>query len=167
MVSYNELYLWGLVVAHGCLFGGLADEGYDMSDFAVRYMNSMTRAAMDNGDATQLTMLSCDIIDSLKKEGIEPKRSTELQHNFMNKWIGETYCYIQWITGLPSSEVVKRVTYEDLSRRYGGLHDRDLIESSLILIYVNGLMTEEIKAMEEYEEYFPNMRTASKLQACI
>ena len=155
MVSYNEIYLWDLVEAHGYLFGDLADDGYDMSDFAVRYMNSRTRAAMDRGNAIQLTMLSYDIIDSLRKEGIEPKKSNKLQHGFMNEWIGETYCYIQWITGLPSSEVVKRVTYDDLSRRYGGLHDRDLIESSLILIYVNGLMTDEIKATKEYKEYFP------------
>ena len=53
-------------------------------------------------------------------------KAGEAMKGFVPDWIGEFYAYYQWYYDMPSSEVVKKIPVDFLSKAYYGLHDLDL-----------------------------------------
>ena len=60
-----------------------------------------------------------------KTEGYSLKAGKAME-GFMPDWIGEFYAYYQWSYNIPSSDVVKKLPIDFLSKAYQGLHDLDL-----------------------------------------
>lgn len=128
MRAYSEAYLNDVVENQGKLFD-LVSQNYpkkDTSDFINAYMSSKTRKSIDESQAYVNTMNADELWNYFcKKDNFKLKDGKALE-GFMPDWIGEFYAYYQWYYDIPSSEVIKKVPLDFLTKAYSGLHDLEL-----------------------------------------
>lgn len=48
-------------------------------------------------------------------------------------WVGWTYAYYQWYSGLPFREIVSAIPYQELLNHYWPLHEADVTKSATIM----------------------------------
>lgn len=128
MRAYSDAYLNDVVENQGKLFDFVAHSfpGTDTEDFINTYMTSRTRKSIDEAKAYVNTMDAKELWAYFTKTEKYTLKSGKALGGFMPDWIGEFYAYYQWYYGIPSSEVVKKVSVDFLKRAYYGLHDLEL-----------------------------------------
>lgn len=128
MKAYPVDYLDDVVETQGKLFD-LISQTYpdkDTKGFIQAYMSSKTRKSIDEAQAYVSTMTATDLLAyylDTEQYVFQPGVAME---GFLPDWIGEFYAYYQWYYDIPSAELVKRISVDDLMRSYHGLHDLDL-----------------------------------------
>lgn len=128
MSAYPKDYLDDVVESQGKLFDFVALNfpNADTEDFINAYMNSKTRAAIDEAQAYVATMSAAQLWDYFTEtEGYELRPGCALS-GFAPDWIGEFYAYYQWRYDIPSAEVARKVPVSFLVKAYPGLHDLEL-----------------------------------------
>ncbi len=128
MHAYSELYLNDVVENQGKLFDMVAQSypDKDTKAFIQAYMESATRKSIDESQAYVNTMdykRLWEYFCKKEKYSLQPGKALE---GFVSDWIGEFYAYYQWYYNIPSSEVVKKVPLDFLTKAYYGLHDLEL-----------------------------------------
>jgi hypothetical protein len=128
MPAYPEAYLSNVVESQGKLFDYVAQQFTDKDtiDFINTYMNSETRASIDNAQAYVNTMDAKELFEYFVQTDHYKLINGKAMEGFMPDWIGEFYAYYQWLYDLPSSEVIKKIPLSFLTKAYAGLHDLDL-----------------------------------------
>lgn len=48
-------------------------------------------------------------------------------------WVGWTYAYYQWHSGLPFREIVAAIPYQELLERYWPLHEADVTKAAAVM----------------------------------
>lgn len=128
MHAYSELYLNDVVENQGKLFDMVAQSypDKDTKAFIQAYMESATRKSIDESQAYVNTMDYKRLWEYFcEKENYSLQQGKALE-GFMPDWIGQFYAYYQWYYNIPSSEVVKKVPIDFLTKAYYGLHDLEL-----------------------------------------
>ena len=120
------LYLDDLAEAQGILFEEVVNRGYDLVDFAPRYMQTHLRVMMDKGSAKHCTMYHYDIFDELAKLRFQFKPAVLSLDSWMANWIGEFYARLQWRADRSSAYVIACVPIEQVIQSYNVLHDLDM-----------------------------------------
>lgn len=128
MHAYSELYLNDVVENQGKLFDMVAQSypDKDTKAFIHAYMESATRKSIDESQAYVNTMdykRLWEYFCEKENYSLQPGKALE---GFMPDWIGQFYAYYQWYYNIPSSEVVKKVPIDFLTKAYYGLHDLEL-----------------------------------------
>lgn len=125
---YDSSYLQDVVETQGALFERLQDDApnIDGIDFIRSYMKSATRAHLDRGDAYLATMDARDLMSYYVATDRQPLKNGVPLVGFKPNWMGQFYARYQWESGLPSLEIVDKISPEWLSSAYYGLHDLDL-----------------------------------------
>lgn len=128
MQVFSKSYLQHVVKTQGQLFDMYARQhpDCDTEDFISSYLNSATRASIDEGQAYVCTMDAETLMSwFLEKNGYVPKNGESMK-GFMPDWIGRFYAQCQWQGQLSSRETLKKVPIAYLKSMYSGLHDLDL-----------------------------------------
>lgn len=128
MGAYPESYLNDVVENQGKLFDFVAQTfpDKDTKDFIEKYMTSKTRESIDEAMAYVNTMDAKSLWQYFMENEHYDLKAGEAMKGFAPDWIGEFYAYYQWYYDMPSSEVVKKIPVDFLSKAYYGLHDLDL-----------------------------------------
>lgn len=128
MGAYPESYLNDVVENQGKLFDFVAQTfpDKDTKDFIEKYMTSKTRESIDEAMAYVNTMDAKSLWQYFIENEHYNLKAGKAMKGFVPDWIGEFYAYYQWYYDMPSSEVVKKIPVEFLSKAYYGLHDLDL-----------------------------------------
>ena len=128
MNPYPKEYLEDVVENQGKLFDFVSSSfpGSDTEDFIASYMVSLTRKAIDEGQAYVSTMDYKTLWDYFRsEEGYTLKKGPSME-GFLPAWIGEFYAYYQWYYGISSKELLDKVPLDFLQKAYPGLHDLEL-----------------------------------------
>ena len=120
------------------IYSYAAEQGYDMWNFSDLYMSSDFCAR--EMDAEYSTMQLAD--DTVCWERLEPEIGSHLKKCpdglyfdlDVAWWIGFTYRQLAFLTGRPSSEIVKKASFKQLISAYPGLHTVDEEMAGEILI---------------------------------
>jgi len=125
---YDPAYLQEIAETQGSLFERLQDVAPDVDglDFIRTFMKSATRAYLDKGDVYLATLGADGLLDYYRSEELNSTKQGKPLRGFAPNWMGQFYAQYQWRTGLPSREIVDRVSPEWLASAYPGLHDLDL-----------------------------------------
>lgn len=128
MGAYPESYLNEVVENQGKLFDFVAQTfpEKDTRDFIEKYMKSKTRKSIDEAMAYVNTMDAVSLWEYFTENEHFELKAGESMKGFVPDWIGEFYAYYQWYYDIPSSEVVKKIPVDFLTKAYFGLHDLDL-----------------------------------------
>lgn len=128
MHAYSELYLNDVVENQGKLFDMVAQTypDKDTKAFIRAYMGSATRKSIDESQAYVNTMDYKRLWEYFCKNEKYTLQQGNALEGFMPDWIGEFYAYYQWYYNIPSSEVIKKVPLDFLTKAYYGLHDLEL-----------------------------------------
>jgi len=125
---YDAAYLQEIAETQGSLFERLQDT-IPLADglaFIRNYMKSDTRAYLDKGDVYLATLSTDDLMRHYQSVEAKPMETGRPLRGFAPNWMGQFYAQYQWRTGMPSREIVDRISPEWLAAAYPGLHDLDL-----------------------------------------
>jgi len=131
MKRFSEAYLNEVMETQGELFEDVKDyiPGIDVADFITKYMNSKTRALIDEGQAYLCTMEAKELFEYfVRTDSYQTKYGKDIG-GFIPNWIGQFYACFQWVYNMSSGEVVKKVPLDFIIVGYRGLHDLDLLMS--------------------------------------
>lgn len=128
MRVYEKEYLNDVVENQGKLFDYVSYKfpEYDTKHFIESYMNSKTRASIDNGQAYVSTMDYKELLEYfVNTDKFKPVVGETIQ-GFIPEWIGQFYAYYQWYYNIKSNDIIKKIPVDFLKNAYRGLHDLDL-----------------------------------------
>ena len=126
-MRFPKAYLEQVVETQGELFDAFAARypRHSTEDFIVAYLNSRTRAEIDQGQAYVCTMEADDLLSRFLSEGYSPS-SGEAFRGFVPDWIGRFYALGQWMLNETSAGMAVRFPPSYLKNAYPGLHDLEL-----------------------------------------
>lgn len=128
--AYDECYLESMLQKNRYLFRLMARNCKDVYAAVSAYMQGDYRRNMDLGNPLYLNKTPKQILGSLNIE-INPEVEISKEHDeFILEWMADIYVYLQWKYGLSSSEIVGRITPEDLYEKYYPLHEASLENGS-------------------------------------
>lgn len=125
---YDESYLNEVVETQGELFGKVDEHvpEIDIYDFIEKYMNSKTRAYIDQGQAYIATMSAGELWEYFQKEDSYIPKEGKAIGGFAADWTGRFYAYYQWYYKMTSRQVIEKIPVDFIVAGYRGLHDLEL-----------------------------------------
>ena len=128
MKRFDRLYLDDIMEEVGMMFAKATRLGYILPDFITFYLNSPLQEAIETGMPVYLTMLGHELLDELKKDGLDShvKRTKDFQDALLAEWIGNFYTLLQWQEGITGKKCAKKYPPEDVIRWSYRLSELDL-----------------------------------------
>lgn len=131
MHAYDEVFLRKAMINTGDMFHyAINDFGLGSEDFVQMFLCSDICSRMEQGDPKYLIGMSgaetaLHIIE--ESSGLVPE--AEPGDNYGRSpdyWCGWALCYYQWYRAIPYRQIFRAVSYDELSRMYGTLHEADV-----------------------------------------
>ena len=133
MIAYDKYLCPEIRDLQGDLFYCIRDKlpGVDEEWFVNEFMKSDIRSYLDKGNFKYAYMSYNSILNyflcELNNSDISHGEFIPADYKRGNKrgdlmWIGMMYAYYQWRTGISSSELIEKLSLDDMERIYPALH---------------------------------------------
>lgn len=124
--AYDQCYLDDMYLKIRYLFKLIARNCKEPFSVICQYMNGEYRRGMDLANPKYLNKTPKQILGDLNISVDLDAFISEQYDEFVLEWMADIYTYLQWHYGLYSSEIVQKITPDNLYQDYYPLHEASI-----------------------------------------